>query len=360
MDIKLSHFDYYGGFVSTLFMVDYFGGDIYKAFNFKKDTISIKDIKAEVEAVLEGKLRKVMNNHYVSDEDSILICIRGLPKEEIVKDEEESEELLGEDDELAKDEYSVTTVYLHSPPSKDMSILYKLLSKYCAPKPKKTLPTFNLISMTSSGPKIIKRNLKKTVTIDYSNSYNLDCDLGQVVEDFKTDTAGLIVFAGDPGTGKTTLIKYLSQEIPNKKFYFISNSSLSILSDPKFITFCLESLQDGTIVLEDCERALLSRDVNASFDISSILNITDGILGDLMNIKIVATLNTHDKIDTALLRKGRLIRKVEFRKLKPEQVLGLAKSIGKTINNPREMTLSEVYNIESNGVEIVEKVKIGF
>ncbi len=82
-------------------------------------------------------------------------------------------------------------------------------------------------------------------------------------------------------------------------------------------------------------------------------------MGDLLNIKIIATLNTTDKLDTALLRKGRLIRKVEFKPLEKKQVINLSKILGKSIENPTDMMLCDVYNLETNGGEQVKK-SIGY
>lgn len=222
------------------------------------------------------------------------------------------------------------------------------------------LPTISFISIKNNTPCLINRNLPNKIEIDLENSYNLSYDLQNVMDIVKSDKSGLILFTGEPGTGKSTLIKYLSQINKDVDFCFVPNNNLDILSNPQFISFCIESLSNSVIILEDCEKLLLSRDVNNGYDISNILNLTDGVYGDLLNIKFIATLNTYDKIDTALLRKGRLLCKAEFKKLTIDQGNNLAKKLGKNITIDKELPLCEIYNLENTGVNNEIKQKVGF
>ena len=60
------------------------------------------------------------------------------------------------------------------------------------------------------------------------------------------------------------------------------------------------------LIIEDAERVISDRESNGSpAGVSNILNLTDGILGDCLNIQVIATFNMkREKIDQALLRKG--------------------------------------------------------
>ena len=52
---------------------------------------------------------------------------------------------------------------------------------------------------------------------------------------------------------------------------------------------------------------------------AEILNATDGILGQALNLWVVATTNAkHCEIDPALLRPGRLCRHIEIHPLRPD------------------------------------------
>lgn len=218
----------------------------------------------------------------------------------------------------------------------------------------------NLITMNNNTPSSFVIYSNKTVSIDKENSYNLNTTVDTIIEDITSDKSGLIIFNSSPGAGKSSLIKYLAQEIQDKEFYFLNNNNIHILSNPEFTTYCLNNLKNCVLILEDCEKALMSRDINKGFDISNILNITDGIMGDLLNLKIIATLNTTDKLDTALLRKGRLIRQVTFNPLTEIQIINLSNSLDIKIDNPKEMMLCDVYNYENTGTEVKQTMKIGF
>jgi ATPase family protein associated with various cellular activities (AAA) len=219
---------------------------------------------------------------------------------------------------------------------------------------------FGFLAIRNNYPTISYNKIKTNIEIDIDNSYNLSYPLESVLESIKSDKSGLILFTGCPGAGKSSLIKYIAQSNEDLKFIFLNNQNIKILSDPTFTDFCINNLKESIIIIEDAELALASRDNSKSYDISTILNLTDGILGDILNLKIIATLNVTDKIDEALLRKGRLICKSDFGKISAKQANNLAKSLGKSVEFKEDIALCEVYNTENNGITENNKNKIGF
>ena len=96
---------------------------------------------------------------------------------------------------------------------------------------------------------------------------------------------------------------------------------------------------------------------------SALLNLSDGILGDSLNLKFICTFNAQLRnIDDAVLRKGRLKLKYEFKALTPEKTQILAKKLGKEIPEGKSLPLCEIYNYgEDNGAkETTTKRPIGF
>ena len=87
-----------------------------------------------------------------------------------------------------------------------------------------------------------------------------------------------------------------------------------------------------------------------------MLNLTDGIVGDVFGVKFICTFNSNVKdIDKALLRKGRLSMKYEFKKLSVDKV----KKIYPKADS--EMTLADAYFAENeNDFSKEEKRAIGF
>ncbi len=93
-----------------------------------------------------------------------------------------------------------------------------------------------------------------------------------------------------------------------------------MLSEPSFIPFLMDH-RNSILIIEDAERVISDREGNGSpAGVSNILNLTDGILGDCLNIQVIATFNMKkEKIDQALLRKGRLIAEHKFEKISVEK-----------------------------------------
>jgi len=172
----------------------------------------------------------------------------------------------------------------------------------------------------------------------------------------------IILLHGDPGTGKTSYIKYLTTLIKEKDILFIPPSMAEMLSEPSIIPFLMDH-KNSILIIEDAERVISDREGNGSpAGVSNILNLTDGILGDCLSIQIVATLNMkREKIDQALLRKGRLIAEHKFEKLTVEESNKLLKHIKKDHKVSEGLTLADIYNID---VEVhrptKEKSKLGF
>jgi hypothetical protein len=177
----------------------------------------------------------------------------------------------------------------------------------------------------------------------------------------KPSDKGIILFHGDPGTGKTSYIKYLTRLIENKEILFIPPSMAESLSEPSIIPFLMEH-KNSILIIEDAEKVISDREMNgSSAGVSNILNLTDGILGDCLNIQIVATFNMkREKIDPALLRKGRLIAEHKFGPLTIENSNRLLKQLGskKTVDKP--MCLADIYNIDEDVFKVDNKQQIGF
>jgi SpoVK/Ycf46/Vps4 family AAA+-type ATPase len=172
---------------------------------------------------------------------------------------------------------------------------------------------------------------------------------------------GIILLHGDPGTGKTSYIKHLTSLIRDKNILFIPPSMAEVLSEPSIIPFLMDH-KNSILIIEDAERVISDREGNGSpAGVSNILNLTDGILGDCLNIQVIATFNMkREKIDQALLRKGRLIAEHKFEKLNTNETNKLLKSLNKDYEVNEGMVLADIYNIDVEVFKTQIKNKIGF
>lgn len=177
-----------------------------------------------------------------------------------------------------------------------------------------------------------------------------------------TKKSGLYIFHGPAGTGKTTFIKYLTTTVEKRKFIFVPNALVAELFSPKMVDK-LYSLKNSVLVLEDAEVCVFKRDGTNNELVSGILNITDGLLKDLLNISIIVTFNAANinELDSALLRKGRLKIMHKFDLLSVEDAKRLANHLGKKNPILEPTSLADVYNLdEDTGIEELPAKKFGF
>ena len=206
-----------------------------------------------------------------------------------------------------------------------------------------------------------KRLEVKSVTCDISKNYNDDLPYDVIKQFINSDESGIVVLHGIPGSGKSFLIRNLIYDSEKQdNFLFLDSSTFSYITDSTFLDLLFDH-KNAVIVLEDCETLLADRSHGNGL-LASLLNLSDGILGDSLNLKFICTFNSDlTKIDQAILRKGRLKIKYEFKKLNSEKVQLLAKDLGKNIPENTELALCDIYNYgDDNGATINNKKPIGF
>jgi len=198
----------------------------------------------------------------------------------------------------------------------------------------------------------------------------------KLLERFKDDSKGLVLFHGVPGTGKTYYIRSLIKQLLKlgKYIIYLPPNMIEQMIDPSMMTFIssvvlekAEAKKSCILLLEDAEPLLVSRKLEGrSNGITNLLNITDGLLNDMLSIQVIATFNTElSKIDEALLRPERLIARKEFKKLKPSDANALASYLGMDAKFTKDATTAEIYSFNKKTEILVHEYqssegKIGF
>lgn len=226
-------------------------------------------------------------------------------------------------------------------------------------------PKIYLVVPSNGGGYDLESFTIKRMQIDFDVHYNEDFKEinNLILKNLKAENnKGLVLLYGEPGTGKTSYIRYLSSNLKEKRMIYLSPNMFRALSDPALIQL-FTRYSNSILVLEDAELALRKRmpsENNPS--VSNILNLSDGLLSDCLNIQIVATFNSDLKeIDDALLRKGRLIAKYEFSKLNEDRIKNYCDKNNIEFNSldTKTVTISNLINMDEKDFTI-KKSKIGF
>lgn len=212
-------------------------------------------------------------------------------------------------------------------------------------------------------------------SIDYdADSYkNLDLHYGSgfeksyetVLDSLKKKKNGIVILNGTPGTGKTFTIRNIISRLSDcKNFIYVPSEFIEYVTSPEFSGFILDYVEDikddgknVVLILEDAERLVMKRTGgNLSQSITNLLNSTDGLLNDILNIQVILTFNTDIKeIDEAILRSERLIGRFTFTTLPEDRKIKILESIGivydKEIHGELK-TLSDIYAV-SKGSEVI-------
>jgi dephospho-CoA kinase len=233
----------------------------------------------------------------------------------------------------------------------------------CFTKKTKRTTDINMIVSGNYHLSTIPVKIKKPM-LNISTHYNDDLITlhDDIVSNLKKKkTKGLFLFHGMPGTGKSTYIRYLIHQL-KKKVIFMSPTQAAGLESPQFSLFLIEN-SNSILIIEDAEELIVSRDGKRISSISTLLNLSDGLLAESLGIQVIATFNTNiQNIDKALLRKGRLTALYEFKELSTGKTNALISALGfKNFNTAKPMSLADIYNIEEPSFQITpERSAIGF
>ncbi len=167
----------------------------------------------------------------------------------------------------------------------------------------------------TAGSPIERGNYNKLVLGEYDH----------ILEDLKsTNPCGrLIIFSGEAGTGKTFLVKGILNSIPSATFLLVPPHLMKRLGDPELVEVLADAKQGkGPLVIlaEDADDCLVARQEGEDEEVSrrtslesiqAVLNLGDGILGNLLDVRVIITTNAASiKMDKAAIRPGRLCKHV--------------------------------------------------
>lgn len=175
----------------------------------------------------------------------------------------------------------------------------------------------------------VKKQLKRPIDTVFLEEEKKDLLFGKLIS-FKEDEEwyeknGIpyqlgILLHGNPGTGKTSLIKAIAGYL-NYPIYYIDSGNLdkiekAVSSLPPKCLMVIEDIDANNVThsRDDCDNdnidGLLNLKSVKQATLSSVLNSLDGIFSTHGRI-LIATTNHIEKLDSALIRPGRIDLKIE-------------------------------------------------
>lgn len=175
------------------------------------------------------------------------------------------------------------------------------------------------------------------------------------ISDYLESNESILLLCGEPGTGKTTLLRHMICD--NKMSAHVCYDESLMNNDEIFQNFLLGS--DGDIlIIEDADTLLTSRERSGNTLMSRFLNVSDGLI-KLPNKKIVFTTNISDfgRIDPALLRPGRCYGVLHTRPLNLEEAQAASRVCGFPCpTERREYTLADLFNQGRSGLNAIRRI----
>jgi len=238
--------------------------------------------------------------------------------------------------------------------------LLKAFNEYKLPEKEQDFE-INIITFSNNGLELKRLDIKP-MNLDIGMYYNDDFkEVDDVIKNRlnQQNDKGIVLLHGLPGTGKTTYLRHLIGAL-KKKVLFVSPSVAGNLMNPEFIDLLIDN-PNSILVIEDAENIMMDRKYNSDSSVSNLLNLSDGLLSDCLSVQIICTFNSSlNMIDSALMRKGRLIAKYEFEKLSVVKSQILSNHLGFDTVIEESMTIAEIANQHDRKYEKKKVEVIGF
>jgi hypothetical protein len=238
---------------------------------------------------------------------------------------------------------------------------------------------FTFWHLSEVGGSSLPRRIEVAAWDELSANYCGDtrARLAALMDGFSPDgkRGKLLLWHGEPGTGKTHAIRALAwswrkwcrfEYVTDPEELFGCGGYLTevMLHHSHEISFDGEELPEKwrLLILEDSGEMLgVDAKQLVGQGLSRLLNLSDGILGQGTRIMILLTTNEElGKLNPAVMRPGRCLSRIEFRRFSADEANGWLRHMGSDRRVDGARTLSDLYALVRGETEESRPTRIGF
>lgn len=167
-------------------------------------------------------------------------------------------------------------------------------------------------------------------------------------EAFAESSNNVLILIGMPGTGKSSYIRSMLNRRGWDDFIYVADSH-RVLLHPQFMEHVRSIPRKSVVITEDSDSLLMKR-TEGNDDMAALLNAASGLVATDTKYIISTNLESLNKVDSAILRRGRLFKKLEFKLLSIPQAKTLRESLSKPAADFKsfgdKVSLSDALNVD--------------
>lgn len=274
-----------------------------------KDLISFKEenkfteiITDEEYIINEKVLSKISDNIYLS-----YVCVDKTQESSIITD--------------------LVFFYKENEDISDIEMLINKISECIVDFEEESMNKINTVTVTKGTLEIEPINMSidlESIEL-YYNSNTLK-SVNSAIKKIKKNNSGITILHGDRGTGKTSIINYISSKIDRILIYLPTNMLENTLNNPEFNNF-LKRFSNPILIIDDCEFVFNDAFSGGNVLSNNILQMVEGLNKTDVNIIMIYNSNV-DEVDSNLIDSNSILDVVNFEYLSKEEANEISKSIG--------------------------------